>query len=98
MLDIAYPKRLRDALVEEGHTGVHHLLSKSGWTTYHIEFAADFEHARWLLRLSYLSHVSVLKKRPTGSEELADVKVDSEIEAMNPSENVLVAFDRRSTA
>ena len=98
MLDIAYPKRLRDALVEEGLTGVHHLLAESGWTTFYIESADDFEHARWLLRLSYLYHLSVLQKTPDKGEELADVDVASELSGMDPSDEVRAAFERRPTA
>ena len=95
MLDIAYLKKLRDVLVDEGETGVHHLLTESGWTTYMIESADDYEHARWLLRLSYLYHVKIAKKTPAGEEELAGVDVDAELAALDPSEAVRAAFERR---
>lgn len=52
MLDIAYLRKLRDTLIEEDHTGVHHPLAEPGWTTYHIESDEDYDHAHWLLRLS----------------------------------------------
>lgn len=45
MLDIAYLRALRDVLIEEGKTGVHHLLDQSGWTTYYIDSSADYDHA-----------------------------------------------------
>ncbi|WP_331235651.1 luciferase domain-containing protein [Natronorarus salvus] len=95
MLDIAYLGALRDALVEEGHTGVHHLLTESGWTTFHITAEADYDHARWLLRLSYLYHVNTLRRTAAGAEEFADVDVETELGAMGPSEPVRAAFDRR---
>ncbi|MFB6141066.1 MAG: luciferase family protein [Halosimplex sp.] len=95
MLDIAYLRALRDALVEEGHTGVHHLLTESGWTTFYVESAEDFEHARWLLRLSYLYHVAALEKTPAGAEEFADVDVASELDGMELSEPIRAAFERR---
>ena len=98
MLDIAYFRRLRDALVAADLTGVHHLLAESGWTTYRIGSAEDFDHARWLLRLSYLYHVSVLQKTSAGGEELADVDVASELEGMDPSDEVRGAFERRPAA
>ena len=97
MLDISYLRRLRDVLVEEGRTGVHHLLAESGWTTYRVESADDYDRARWLLRLSYLYHVSVLQNTPAGAEELADVDVAAELEALDPSpsDEVRAAFERR---
>lgn len=94
MLDVSYLRKLRDVLVDEGHTGVHHLLTESGWTTYRVESDED-DHARWLLRLSYLYHVAVLQKTPAGAEELADVDVDSELDALDVSPAVREAFERR---
>ncbi|MFC7071439.1 luciferase family protein [Halobaculum lipolyticum] len=96
MLDVAYLRALRDALIAEGHTGVHHLLTESGWTTYRIGAAEEFDHARWLLRLSYLYHVAVLQKTPAGAEELGDVDVEAELAALDPSEKVRAAFERRA--
>lgn len=95
MLDIAYLRALRDELVATGETGVHHLLDESGWTTFHIEGPSDYEHARWLVRLSYLSHVNVLQKTPRGAEEFAAVDVASELDLLDPSEPVRRAFERR---
>ncbi len=94
MLDIAYLRALRDVLIEEGHTGVHHLLNQSGWTTSYIQHPDDYDHARWLVRLSYLYHVNVLKKTPAGAEEYADVNVERELDALDPSDSVRAAFNR----
>jgi hypothetical protein len=95
MLDIAYLRKLRDVLIEEGQTGVHHLLAESGWTTYHVESPDDYDHARWLLRLSYLYHVGIAKKTPAGAEELAGVDVAAELADLDPSDGVRAAFERR---
>ncbi len=95
MLDVPYLRALRDVLVDEGHTGVHHLLTESGWTTFRIGSADDYDRARWLLRLSYLYHVSTLRKTPAGSEELSDVDVDAELDELDPGEAVRAAFERR---
>jgi hypothetical protein len=95
MLDIAYLKKLRDVLIEEGETGAHHLLAESGWTTYYIEFAEDSDHAGWLLRLSYLYHVNVLKNTPAGANEFADIDVGAELADLDLREAVLTAFERR---
>jgi hypothetical protein len=95
MLDIAYLRRLRDVLIEEDHTGIHHLLTESGWTTYYIQSADDYNHAQWLLGLSSLYHVQNLKKTPAGAEELADVDVEGQIAELGLSETVRSAFERR---
>jgi len=95
MLDIAYLRALRDVVVEEGQTGVHHLLDQSGWTTFYIEDPDDYDHARWLVRLSYLYHVNILEKTPAGAEEYAAVDVESELESLDPTDAVRAAFERR---
>jgi len=41
MLDVAYLRALRDALIDEGQTGVHHLLDRSGWTTFYVAHELD---------------------------------------------------------
>jgi hypothetical protein len=95
MLDVASLGRLRDVLVEAGLTDVHHLLADSGRTTSHLESGDDFEHARWLLRLSYLSHVNTLQRTPAGPEELSDVDVEAEARRLDLDDDVLAAFERR---
>ncbi|WP_435073743.1 luciferase family protein [Halorubrum sp. HHNYT27] len=76
-------------------TGVHHFLDQSGWTTFYLERPSGYDHARWLVRLSYLYHVNVHKKTPAGSEEYAAVDIESELDALAPSDAVRTAFERR---
>jgi len=95
MLDIAYLRALRDALVAEGQTGVHHLLDQSGWTTFYVESPEDYDHAERLVRLSYLYNVSVLQKSPAGAVEFEGIDVAAELDALDPSEAVRAAFERR---
>lgn len=95
MLDISYLRALRDVLIEMGQTGVYHLLDQSGWTTFYIEHPTDYDHARWLVRLSYLYHVNVLKKTSAGAEEYIGVNVECELDALDPSDSVRVAFECR---
>jgi hypothetical protein len=93
MLDIPYRRALRDALVAEGATGDHHLLPESGWTTFYIRSTADAAQARWLLRLSYLYHVSTLQH--SGTEWVPTVNVTGELDDLAPSDTVRAAFERR---
>jgi hypothetical protein len=95
MLDIAFFRALRDGLVDRELTGVHHLLTDSGWTTYHVESPDDYDHALWLLRLSYLFHVNVLAKTPSGVVEFGDVDVAAELTEMGLDADLLAAFERR---
>lgn len=95
MLDIAYLRALRDVLIEEGQTGVHHLLDKSGWTTFYITHPDDYDHARWLVRLSYLYHVNVLKNTPGGATAYSEVAVERELESLGLTDAVRSAFGRR---
>jgi hypothetical protein len=95
MLDIAYLRALRDVLIEENQTGVHHLLDQSGWTTFYIQHPDDLDHARWLVRLSYLYHVNILKKTAAGAAEYEAIDVQAELDALDPSDVVREAFERR---
>ena len=95
LLDVAFLRTLRDVLIEEGHTGAHTVLSESGWTTFHVEAPHEYEHARRLLRLAYLNHVTVLKGTPAGAEELTNVDVEAELDAMGLSRRIHSAFEGR---
>jgi len=56
VVDIPFPRSVRDALLAEGLVGEHRWVPNSGWTTFQVRSEADFNHAVWLLRLSYLRY------------------------------------------
>ena len=56
ILDIPFPRSIRDALLAEGLASEHHWVPNSGWTTFRIRTEENFRHALWLLRLSYLRY------------------------------------------
>ena len=62
IVDIPFPRSVRDALVTEGLAEDHRWVPNSGWTTFHVRNEQDFKHALWLLRLSYLRYL--LKSAP----------------------------------
>jgi Family of unknown function (DUF5519) len=62
IVDIPFPRLVRDALVTEGLAEDHRWVPNSGWTTFHVRNEQDFKHALWLLRLSYLRYL--LKTAP----------------------------------
>ncbi|MBN8634072.1 MAG: DUF5519 family protein [Anaerolineae bacterium] len=54
MVDIPYPRRIRDVLIAEGLAQQHHLLHDSGWITTFVRTDADFERIVSLYHLSYV--------------------------------------------
>jgi hypothetical protein len=54
MVDIPYPRRIRDVLIAEGLAQEHHLLHDSGWITTFVRTDADFERIVSLYHLSYV--------------------------------------------
>lgn len=53
VVDIPFPKRVRDEVVAAGEAERHHTLPESGWVSFYLREAADVEHAVRLLRRSY---------------------------------------------
>ncbi|XVH31844.1 luciferase family protein [Haloferacaceae archaeon DSL9] len=89
LLDINYPRRIRDALVGAGYTGEHHVVPESGWTSYRVRDAADVDGALWLLRVSYLYHVLLARRRSKdGDVTIPAVDVDAELADLSPPEAV----------
>jgi hypothetical protein len=56
ILDIPFPRALRDALLDEDLAEEHHWVPNSGWITYRVRTDDDLPHALWLARLSYLRY------------------------------------------
>jgi hypothetical protein len=56
MVDLPFPHPVRDALLAEGLAEEHRSVPDSGWITFHVRSDEDFNHAVWLMRLSYLRY------------------------------------------
>jgi hypothetical protein len=56
VVDIPFPRQVRDALLKEGLAEEHRWVPNSGWITFLIRSEQDFHHALWLMRLSYLRY------------------------------------------
>ncbi len=56
IVDIPFPRPIRDALLAEGLAEKHHWVPDSGWVTFRIRAQRDLAHALWLLRLSHLRY------------------------------------------
>jgi Luciferase len=56
VVDIPFPRSVRDALLADGLAEEHHWVPNSGWITFRISSEQDFKHGLWLMRLSYLRY------------------------------------------
>jgi Family of unknown function (DUF5519) len=56
IVDIPFPRPIRDALLAEDLAEEHHWVPNSGWITFRICGEQDLKHALWLMRLSYLRY------------------------------------------
>ena len=66
IVDIPFPRSIRDALLAEGLAAEHQWVPNSGWITFRIRSEADFDHALWLMRLSYLRYALKTAADPRG--------------------------------
>ncbi len=53
LVDIPFPKGIRNELVIAGRAEPHHILPESGWVSIYLRQAADVDRAIELLRLSF---------------------------------------------
>jgi hypothetical protein len=53
LVDIPFPKKVRDEIVAAGRAQPHHLLPESGWVSFYLRQKEDLEQAIDLLRSSY---------------------------------------------
>ena len=53
LLDIAFPKPVRDEIVAAGQAQPHHVLPDTGWVSFYLRKAEDVDHAIALLHRSY---------------------------------------------
>jgi luciferase-like monooxygenase len=56
IVDIPFPRSVRNALLAEGLAEEHRWVPNSGWTTFRIHGEEGLSHALWLMRLSYLRY------------------------------------------
>src|SRR5262249_33621320 len=53
LIDIPFPKPVRNELIGSGLAEPHHVLPQSGWISFYIKDAGDIARAIGLLRRSY---------------------------------------------
>jgi hypothetical protein len=53
LVDIPFPKKVRDEIVAAGRAQPHHVLPETGWVSFYVQQENDVEQAMALLRESY---------------------------------------------
>ena len=53
LLDIPFPKKIRDEIVNAGLAEPHHILPDTGWVSFYLRAEEDVQKAIALLRRSY---------------------------------------------
>lgn len=62
LLDIPFPKKVRDEIVNDGLARPHHILPETGWVSFYLREESDTEKAIQLLRRSY--EIALRQKTP----------------------------------
>jgi len=53
LVDIPFPKKVRDQIIATGRAQPHHILPETGWVSFYLRQEMDVENAIALLRESY---------------------------------------------
>ena len=53
LVDIPFPKKIRDEIVQAGNALPHHILPETGWVSFYLREAEDVQKAIALLEKSY---------------------------------------------
>ena len=53
LVDIPFPKKVRDEIVAAGEASPHHILPETGWVSFYLKDDRDVEKAIILLNRSY---------------------------------------------
>lgn len=53
LVDIPFPKKIRDEIVATGEASLHHVLPETGWVSFYVHEEEDIKRAIDLLNRSY---------------------------------------------
>ena len=68
LVDIPFPKKVRDQIVSAGRAQPHHILPESGWISFYLQEQDDVEKAIALLNESY----QIAQKQKSKTIEVQD--------------------------
>ena len=87
MADLPFTRKIREALVTDGESSVHHLLPETGWVSFYLRHNADVNQAVKLFRMSYLQK---RLRRARGDDKQALMDELSSLMASDALKNALV--------
>jgi hypothetical protein len=64
VVDIPFPRSIRNALLEDDLAEEHRWVPDSGWTTFRMGHERDTKHGLWLMRLSYVRYALKTRESP----------------------------------
>ncbi|MGA3088458.1 MAG: luciferase family protein [Terriglobales bacterium] len=84
IVDIPFPRAVRNALLASGLAEQHHWIPNSGWITFHVHGQQDLGHALWLMRLSYLRYALKTSSEPRAmlEQESAGLNLSPEFKSL----------------
>lgn len=93
-VDIRYPKHLRNQLIAEGRTNEYYPAPDSNVTTFYLTSTDGVKQAISLLRVSYLYHVSSLRRSSVGDDLTEAIDMKTELLELEPSDELRMAICR----
>lgn len=75
LVDIPFPKRVRDQLVAGGRAEPHHILPETGWVSFYLRQESDVEQALALLKESYEIAMKQKSKGRPGADRESDANL-----------------------
>ena len=94
VLDVNFPKRVREHLIESERTATHRFAPDTGWTTCDLHDAEDLDDGLWLLQLAYCYRLATKRTRPEATELLENVDLDAEIGDLDLDSELAGVFER----
>ena len=71
MVDIPFPKKVRDEIVLAGRAQAHHILPESGWISFYLRQPEDVEQAIALLSENY--QIARKQKLASSEKKMVDI-------------------------
>ena len=67
LVDIPFPKKIRDEIVQAGQAEPHHILPETGWVSFYLRQPEDVQRAIALLARNY--EIARRQKQSSGGEQ-----------------------------
>lgn len=88
LVDITFTNAIRAQLIAEGKADHHHIYPNTGLISFHLNADGDVEHALWLLRLSYLRTLALLRRRGLADPATSGLQIETELAKLAPGDEL----------